>query len=586
MDRIVARDDHGRGRSGENLLDLVSIEIPFPALVGETCVLHRHCLSSPPVRLEPSNDMRGIPLSKLSVVLPLPRPTQRNQLFRARQALVVPHQDGVAPDAVAFRGDHLDRCLARLEGHRRRQSPAQHTDQPQGDSFETERIVLEQVDYALVARTLKDPLIWDERCAGPAGRRASDIRQLQAGRYDTHPPLWSVPVHPLIVAELEQRVDGQRPDMRAVRQGVVAGDGVFRYAERIQWLAKAAMGEFERIAPGTRELDNRAPSARTATLAHARQVPLHDIESGAEQGQLQTCQRQPIHEQPMSHQHRRCRPRSKVQPDVDGVMPGHEHGRRPIGDDLVDLVRRVVLLPIVVGEPGVIHRTSPGASVGAPTRPEKTLGRNGLGPISLAAVYRWSFLFVVVALWVAPVSAQSATHVDVYARGLVNPKGMVFAPDGVLYVAESGKPGEVMVPLPVNFGGSGPIGTNARVSRISAGGQRQDFVTGLPNVGLYGGIEMLGATGMAVLNGTLFELAAGHITVSPTLSRVSADGKLQTVADIGAYNRALPVPRDNGDAVPMGNPYDMVALGGNLYVTDGNYNRVLKVTPQGTVSTL
>jgi len=184
-------------------------------------------------------------------------------------------------------------------------------------------------------------------------------------------------------------------------------------------------------------------------------------------------------------------------------------------------------------------------------------------------VYRWSFLLVVVvvALWVAPVSAQSATHVDVYARGLVNPKGMVFAPDGVLYVAESGKPGEVMVPLPVNFGGSGPIGTNARVSRISAGGQRQDFVTGLPNVGLYGGIEMLGATGMAMLNGALFELAAGHITVSPALSRVTPDGKLQTVADIGAYNRAHPVPGDNGDAVPMGNPFDVVALGGNLYVT-------------------
>ncbi len=173
-----------------------------------------------------------------------------------------------------------------------------------------------------------------------------------------------------------------------------------------------------------------------------------------------------------------------------------------------------------------------------------------------------------------------------YAHGLVNPKGMAFGPDGVLYVAEAGKPGEVMVPLPVNFGGTGPIGTNARVSRITTGGERQDFVTGLPNVGLYGGIEMLGATSMVFQNGTLFELAAGHITVSPALSKVSPDGKLQAVADLGAYNRTHPVPGDNGDAVPMGNPYDMVTLGGNLYITDGNYNRVLKVTPQGTVSTL
>jgi plastocyanin len=201
-------------------------------------------------------------------------------------------------------------------------------------------------------------------------------------------------------------------------------------------------------------------------------------------------------------------------------------------------------------------------------------------------VYRWSFLLVVVGLWVAPASAQTATHVEVYASGLVNPKGMAFTADGTLYVAESGKPGEVMVPLPVNFGGTGPIGTNARISRIPPGGQRQDFVTGLPNVGLYGGIEMLGATGMAVLGGALYELAGGHITVSPALSRVTVDGTLQRVADIGAYNRTHPVPGDNGDAVPMGNPFDLVALGDNLYLTDGNYNRVLKVTAEGAITTL
>ena len=186
--------------------------------------------------------------------------------------------------------------------------------------------------------------------------------------------------------------------------------------------------------------------------------------------------------------------------------------------------------------------------------------------------------------WAASAGAQAAqtpTQVDVYASGLVNPKGMVFTPDGTLYVAESGKPGEVMVPLPVNFGGTGPIGTNGRISRIPAGGQRQDFVTGLPNVGLYGGIEMLGATGMAFLGGTLYEVAAGHITVSPAVSRVSTDGKLQPVADLGAYNRAHPASSENGDAVPMGNPFDVVALGDNLYITDGNYERVFKVTPSG-----
>ncbi len=234
------------------------------------------------------------------------------------------------------------------------------------------------------------------------------------------------------------------------------------------------------------------------------------------------------------------------------------------------------------------------------TAPYVAVQDRGLGSrflthaLSLPALTRAALLFLLGSALLAAgllmattfASAQSASQVSVYASGLVNPKGMVFTPDGTLYVAESGKPGAVMVPLPVNFGGTGPIGTNARVSRITAGGQREDFITGLPNVGLYGGIEMLGATGMAFMAGTLYELAAGHITVSPALSRVNANGSLERVADIGAYNRAHPVPGDNGDAVPMGNPFDVVTLGANLYITDGNYNRVLKVTPQGTISTL
>src|SRR3712207_8068474 len=51
-------------------------------------------------------------------------------------------------------------------------------------------------------------------------------------------------------------------------------------------------------------------------------------------------------------------------------------------------------------------------------------------------------------------------------------------PDGTLYVAESGAPGEVVVPLPEAYGGEGPIGTRARVSRIPSKGQREDFATG------------------------------------------------------------------------------------------------------------
>jgi plastocyanin len=172
------------------------------------------------------------------------------------------------------------------------------------------------------------------------------------------------------------------------------------------------------------------------------------------------------------------------------------------------------------------------------------------------------------------------TKVTVYATGLFNPKGITFDGAGVLYVAESGPPGTVNVPLPVNFGGEGPIGRRASVSRIPAGGgPAEKFVTGLPNIGLYGGVEMLGAASVTMLDGTLYEVAGGHMTVSPKLSTVSADGKLTEVADVGKFNDENPPPPVNADAVPLGNPYDLVGLGDKLYISDGNYNRIIEATP-------
>jgi plastocyanin len=202
-------------------------------------------------------------------------------------------------------------------------------------------------------------------------------------------------------------------------------------------------------------------------------------------------------------------------------------------------------------------------------------------------VARCGLVFAVLALALPALSvgvSAAESQVEIYASGFINPKGMAFAPDGTLYVAESGQPGAVMVPLPVNYGGAGPIGTNARISRVRPGGQREDVVTGLPNIGLYGGVEMLGAASIAVLNGQLYEIAAGHISISPRLSSFMDDGMLTMIADLGAFNDANPPPASNGDAVPMGNPYDIIPLGGNFYVTDGNYNRVLRVTPAGDIS--
>lgn len=189
-------------------------------------------------------------------------------------------------------------------------------------------------------------------------------------------------------------------------------------------------------------------------------------------------------------------------------------------------------------------------------------------------------LLTATVLTAAATASAAPTKVTVYATGLFNPKGLTFDAGGTLYVAESGPPGDVMVPLPVNFGGEGPIGTRASVSKIPpGGGPAQKFVTGLPNIGLYGGVEMLGAASMTMFDGQLYELAAGHMTVSPTLSRVSSDGKLTVVADIGKFNDENPPPRVNADAIPKGNPFDVVALGDRMYISDGNFNSLIELKP-------
>jgi plastocyanin len=176
---------------------------------------------------------------------------------------------------------------------------------------------------------------------------------------------------------------------------------------------------------------------------------------------------------------------------------------------------------------------------------------------------------------------EHPTAVSLYATGLYNPRGMTFGPDKVLYVAEAGPPGKVTVPLPVNFGGHGPIGNNAAIAKILPGGGRaKPFVTGLPNIGLYGGVEMLGAADVAFYQGRLYEIAAGDMTVLPKLSRVTPDGKMIAVANIGKFNNNNPPTPANGDAVPGGNPFGLVALGDHLYISDGNYNRIIQADPK------
>ncbi len=175
--------------------------------------------------------------------------------------------------------------------------------------------------------------------------------------------------------------------------------------------------------------------------------------------------------------------------------------------------------------------------------------------------------------------AETETTYEIIAEGLINPKAMVFDKNGKLYVAESGKPGKVTIPLPAAYGVA-PLGDTGRISLISDG-KRHDFINNLPNMGLYGGREMLGPSALALVNGEVFYAPALHATEVPKLYKI-VNGKLEVFADIGDFNSKNPPPASNGDA-HIGNPYDMVAVGTDIYITDGNYNRVIKVNKKAEI---
>ena len=78
-------------------------------------------------------------------------------------------------------------------------------------------------------------------------------------------------------------------------------------------------------------------------------------------------------------------------------------------------------------------------------------------------------LLTLLGLLLASATAASAVGGTVVARGLANPRGLLVASDGTLYVSEAGSGGSDTFTGPPNFGpGPSHRGTTARVSRIGA----------------------------------------------------------------------------------------------------------------------
>jgi hypothetical protein len=167
-----------------------------------------------------------------------------------------------------------------------------------------------------------------------------------------------------------------------------------------------------------------------------------------------------------------------------------------------------------------------------------------------------------------PGVAHSATPLpapvlDEFAAGLDGASGSTIGPDGALYVTE---------------------GEKGDVTRIDLQtGRPSTFATGLPPAV----VDFGGAVDVAFLGETayvLVTLVGADVGGSDVVGiyRVDDADSVTVVADIGAW--AADNPPDTDFDVPSGVQFALQPVRGGLLVTDGHHNRVLRVTPDGTIS--
>ena len=192
---------------------------------------------------------------------------------------------------------------------------------------------------------------------------------------------------------------------------------------------------------------------------------------------------------------------------------------------------------------------------------------------------------------------DSASSVTIVMSGLEAPRGLSFAPNGDLYVAEAGfgapctAANEIVLP-PRNL--SVCIGTSGAVSRL-AGGRQERVVTALPSWLAKlppPMVENAGPSDVAVRGGRLFvtigwggtpaDRARGAAAGQPFgyLLRIGPSGRRLALADVAGFEQAFNPAGGPVDA----QPYGLLAEPARSFIADAGANALLEMRPNGDVS--
>ena len=207
-------------------------------------------------------------------------------------------------------------------------------------------------------------------------------------------------------------------------------------------------------------------------------------------------------------------------------------------------------------------------------------------------------VFAVVSILAISAHAGAQTVVpDVVAVGLNNPRGLAFAPNGILHVAEAGSGG----PGPCTADPTDPnaqrcYGPTAAITRVDLRkGTQARVATGLPSISVNGGgstgvhdIAFLGTRGYFTLGfggDPALRTQGAFASVGALFGRTGTmqpNGRWALDADMAAYEKAVDPNADGADS----NPYAVLALPGRQIVVDAGANALLEVAANGTISTL
>lgn len=183
---------------------------------------------------------------------------------------------------------------------------------------------------------------------------------------------------------------------------------------------------------------------------------------------------------------------------------------------------------------------------------------------------------------------SSPSSGEVLVSGLSGATGAAVGPDGWLYVADGGTGGDETVEA---GGETYTFGLTASISKYDPEtGESEIVAEGLPSLGDPSGGPGQGIADIAFVGSKLYFLTTDPVGVATGFDfpagvyRVTDAGKPALLADISEFNTENPV--DFPDAAPFGNPFALEARGTTIFVTDGNYNRVLSINSSGQIDIL